>query len=56
MVVPVSINGDPTGLSPQPWEERKPGYSTHRIEYRAIDAEGNIGPAQAFLVTVRQSK
>ncbi|HVH55700.1 MAG TPA: M64 family metallopeptidase [Vicinamibacterales bacterium] len=44
------------GLSPQPWEERKPGYGTHRIEYRAIDAAGNIGPARAFLVTVRQSK
>jgi hypothetical protein len=40
------------GLSPQPWEERKPGYGTHRIEYRAIDAAGNIGPAKAFLVTV----
>jgi hypothetical protein len=41
------------GLSPQPWEERKPGYGTHRIEYRAIDAAGNIGPAKAFMVTVR---
>jgi hypothetical protein len=41
------------GLSPQPWEERKPGYGTHRIEYRAIDAAGNIGPAKAFIVTVR---
>ena len=43
------------GLSPQPWEERKPGYGTHRIEYRAIDAAGNIGPAKAFVVTVRPS-
>ncbi len=42
------------GLSPQPWEERKPGYGTHRIEYRAIDAAGNIGPAKAFVVTVKQ--
>lgn len=42
------------GLSPQPWEERKPGYGTHRIEYRAIDAAGNIGPAKAFVVTVRK--
>ena len=42
------------GLSPQPWEERQPGYGTHRIEYRAIDAAGNIGPARAFVVTVRQ--
>ncbi|MDQ3418340.1 MAG: M64 family metallopeptidase [Acidobacteriota bacterium] len=40
------------GLSPQPWEERKPGYGTHRIEYRAIDAAGNIGPAKAFMATV----
>ena len=44
------------GLSPQPWEERKPGYGTHRIEYRAIDAAGNIGPAKAFMVTVEPSK
>jgi hypothetical protein len=44
------------GLSPQPWEERKPGYGTHRIEYRAIDAAGNIGPAKAFMVTVRQKR
>ena len=42
------------GLSPQPWEERKPGYGTHRIEYRAIDAAGNIWPAKAFMATVRQ--
>jgi hypothetical protein len=40
------------GLSPQPWEERKPGYGTHLIEVRAIDAAGNIGPATAFRVTV----
>jgi hypothetical protein len=44
------------GLSPQPWEERKPGYGTHRIEYRAIDAAGNIGPAKAFMVTVRPAR
>lgn len=40
------------GLSPQPWEERKPGYGTHKIEVRAIDAAGNIGPVQTFFVTV----
>jgi hypothetical protein len=39
------------GLSPQPWEPREPGWGTHRIEYRAIDAAGNIGPAKAFRVT-----
>jgi hypothetical protein len=40
------------GLSPQPWEPREPGYGTHRIEYRAIDAAGNVGPVKAFRVTV----
>ena len=40
------------GLSPQPWEERTPGYGTHKIEVRAIDAAGNVGPVQAFYVTV----
>jgi hypothetical protein len=40
------------GLSPQPWEPRIPGYGDHRIEYRARDAAGNIGPTQAFAVTV----
>lgn len=44
------------GLSPQPWEERQPGYGTHKIEYRAIDAAGNIGPALSFIVTVQPKK
>ena len=39
------------GLSPQPWEPREPGWGTHRIEYRAIDAAGNIGAARAFMVS-----
>jgi hypothetical protein len=39
------------GLSPQPWEPREPGWGAHRIEYRAIDAAGNIGSARAFRVT-----
>lgn len=39
------------GLSPQPWEPREPGWGTHRIEYRAIDAAGNIGAAKAYRVT-----
>ena len=39
------------GLSPQPWEPREPGWGTHRIEYRGIDAAGNIGAAKAFRVT-----
>ena len=39
-------------MSPQPWEPREPGWGTHRIEYRAIDAAGNIGAARAFRVTL----
>lgn len=41
------------GLSPQPWEKREPGYGTHLIEIRAIDAAGNIGPVTSFRVTVQ---
>ena len=40
------------GLSPQPWEAREPGWGTHRIEYRAMDAAGNISEAREFLVTI----
>jgi hypothetical protein len=40
------------GLSPQPWEPREPGWGTHRIEYRARDAAGNIGTPSQFFVTV----
>ena len=43
------------GLSPQPWEPREPGWGTHRVEYRGIDAAGNVGPAKAFRVTVMPS-
>ena len=39
------------GLSPQPWEPREPGWGTHRIEYRGIDAAGNMGTPKAFKVT-----
>jgi hypothetical protein len=42
----------PEGLSPQPWEERKPGYGTHLIEYRGIDAAGNIGTQDSINATV----
>ncbi len=41
------------GLSPQPWEAREPGFGTHRIEIRAKDAAGNIGPVSAFRVTLK---
>lgn len=40
------------GLSPQPWEAREPGWGTHRVEYRAIDAAGNIAEPREFHVTV----
>ncbi|HSL70234.1 MAG TPA: hypothetical protein VK864_08315, partial [Longimicrobiales bacterium] len=43
------------GLSPQPWETREPGWGTHRIEYRARDAAGNIGQTQVFWVTLQPS-
>ncbi|NHC44261.1 M64 family metallopeptidase [Motilibacter aurantiacus] len=45
----------PEGLSPQPWEERTPGYGTHLLEYRGIDAAGNIGGQGAFNVSVLPS-
>lgn len=44
------------GLSPQPWEPRQAGWGTHRIEYRGIDAAGNIGAAESFRVTLVPSR
>ena len=43
------------GLSPQPWEAREPGWGTHLIEYRGLDAAGNISTGNAFRVTVMPS-
>lgn len=40
------------GMSHSPFQETEPGYGTHRVEYRATDASGNIGPVKAFTVTV----
>ena len=40
------------GMSLSPFQEREPGYGTHRVEYRATDAAGNIGEVKAFTVTV----
>ena len=45
-------NLGPQGMSLSPFVEREPGYGTHRVEYRATDAAGNIGPVEAFTVTV----
>ena len=41
------------GLTVSPFSERKPGYGKHRIEYRSIDAAGNVGPAKSFTVTLQ---
>jgi hypothetical protein len=40
------------GVSRAPFEPREPGYGTHTVEHRAIDAAGNIGDAEAFRATV----
>ncbi|OXM62069.1 M64 family metallopeptidase [Amycolatopsis vastitatis] len=40
------------GLTVSPFSERKPGYGTHRIEYRSIDAAGNVGPTKSVTVTL----
>nr|WP_201749196.1 M64 family metallopeptidase [Micromonospora acroterricola] len=40
------------GLSVSPFAERSPGYGRHTIEYRGIDAVGNIGAAHAFVATL----
>ncbi|WP_308492416.1 M64 family metallopeptidase [Microbacterium terrisoli] len=44
------------GISLSPFHERTPGYGTHEIEYRSIDAAGNIAGAGTFRVTVRDPK
>ncbi|GAB2577243.1 M64 family metallopeptidase [Kribbella endophytica] len=35
-----------------PWDDVPSGYGRHQVEYRAIDASGNIGIAQRFAVTL----
>ncbi|MEU8083068.1 M64 family metallopeptidase [Micromonospora sp. NPDC049101] len=40
------------GLSVSPFTERSPGYGRHTIDYRGIDAVGNIGAARAFVATL----
>ncbi|MBM0274404.1 M64 family metallopeptidase [Micromonospora tarensis] len=40
------------GLSVSPFAERSPGYGRHTIEYRGIDAVGNIGASRSFVATL----
>ncbi|NIK61112.1 M64 family metallopeptidase [Kribbella shirazensis] len=35
-----------------PWDDVPPGYGRHQVEYRAIDATGNIGSPRRFAVTL----
>ncbi|TDD62230.1 peptidase [Kribbella antibiotica] len=35
-----------------PWDDVPPGYGRHQVEYRAIDASGNIGTPNRFAVTL----
>ncbi|MFF9850820.1 M64 family metallopeptidase [Streptomyces litmocidini] len=35
-----------------PWDDATPDLGTHTVEYRTIDAAGNIGRARSFLVTL----
>ncbi|MFB9517755.1 M64 family metallopeptidase [Streptomyces purpureus] len=35
-----------------PWDDATPDYGTHTVEYRTIDAAGNVGAAKKFLVTL----
>lgn len=41
------------GLTVSPFAERTAGYGPHRIEYRSIDAAGNVGPTRAVTVTLQ---
>jgi hypothetical protein len=35
-----------------PWDDVPPGYGRHQVEYRAIDASGNIGTPRRFVATL----
>jgi len=37
-----------------PWDDATPDYGTHTVEYRTVDAAGNVGPARSFLVTLER--
>jgi hypothetical protein len=45
-------NLGPGGLTVSPFAPRTPGYGRHRIEYRSVDAVGNVGPARSVTVTL----
>ncbi|MFJ1765843.1 M64 family metallopeptidase [Amycolatopsis sp. NPDC088138] len=45
-------NLGPGGLTVSPFAPRTPGYGRHRIEYRSIDAAGNVGPTRSVTVTL----
>lgn len=38
------------------WERVPPGYGDHTIEYRAIDAAGNVGPTTRVHVNLRKTE
>lgn len=40
------------GLSVSPFAERSPGYGRHTVEYRGVDAVGNVGSPRAFVATL----
>ncbi|MEF9886394.1 M64 family metallopeptidase [Streptomyces sp. P9-A4] len=35
-----------------PWDDATPDYGTHTVEYRTVDAAGNVSGARGFLVTL----
>ncbi|MER6097629.1 M64 family metallopeptidase [Streptomyces sp. NPDC001728] len=35
-----------------PWDDATPDYGTHTVEYRTVDAAGNVSGARSFLVTL----
>jgi hypothetical protein len=37
-----------------PWDDMPPGYGRHTIEYRAIDAAGNVGRTRSLTVVLRR--
>ncbi|MFG2770805.1 M64 family metallopeptidase [Streptomyces sp. NPDC048350] len=39
-----------------PWDDATPDYGTHTVEYRTIDAAGNVGAAKSFLVTLEKPR